>query len=146
MEASEVDTLTLGVHEGPVAIVFFEGGPMPLSESVMVREFTNGPHDGDSGPTRTVQAGTQVCSWALHFDPEQKGVSYTITVDFGQTIIGAAPTRDSRFLEVPGIDYTGGSRYPKQIGGTDSIDISGTRMTAVLTDGDADGMRILTSC
>ena len=141
--------LTSGAIESDtLAQVIEEDQRVTLTQELRVNDFVPGEvlTPDNNQPTELLPIGTRVCSWLVRFDPVTAGQDVTITIDFGDTILGLAYTSDrladTNELALDGVAYEAGA----DLGPSDRVTVNGTTITLQLHVENMDQVRVITAC
>lgn len=136
------------MDSGTDLFLFKEVDAEPLAAPVSVKTVPDGVTiNGDHSTATTIPAGTSVCVWFAHADPDNFNIDFDATVEFGVPILGvamsAADLAATSTFEVSGVDYS----Y-NHWGTPDTVTRSGTELDlhSDYVFADYDQMRIFTAC
>ncbi len=140
-------SLSEGNLTGTDVFVFEEQNGLRLGSPLTVRSFEQGNTiDGNSTATTTLAAGTSICVWFVHADPNQI-THLDATIDFNRQVLGFAlnidDLNDTDQFALPGINYD----Y-QDLGSPDTVTTTGSQVVfhADYRFRDVDQMRVITAC
>ena len=121
---------------------------MVVAADVSVRTTAPGVHTApETAPTTTIPAGSTVCVYFVHIDPDAPDQNFDPVIDFGASILGVAAKTDELWatseFEVDGVFY-----LPDGLGSPDTFAISGSvlEIHSEYFAFNRDQVRVFTAC
>ena len=140
VDAAAVGSLAEGVHQGPIALVFFETGPIASPSPLTLQTYPT-PTLADAFVPLNLPPNRVVCTFVVHVDVPGGTVDFDI--NFPTPVLGVTQLTDPSPYSLSNIDYDAGNTKGT-IGATDTLLTQGNSVTGSFNG--LDRMRVFTDC
>ena len=140
MDAAAVGSLAEGVHQGPIALVFFETGPIASPSPLSLQTYPT-PAPADVFVPLNLPPNRVVCTFVVHVDVP--GGTADFDMNFPTPVLGVTQLTDPSPYSLSNIDYDAGNTKGT-IGPTDTLLTQGNSVTGSFNG--LDRMRVFTDC